>query len=249
MARRSPMDHEARGEYRCNTCRRRLLSALWNGGDVETEVALQLCVRPFSTHSHIGKILSSPVLTRKNYPAAFSQIAFSEYLASTVVAFRRERGTAYPPRSALREKSGCAVAAKALSERRRTRRAATCCYRLGVRSLLCCRDVGPAAGILSAATWCANLASCYPSLHVSRACLKPLIKALVMSPLLCRLPRRDASRLSRNARVCAPWVPTAAVSRAPAARTTPSASHPVRWSCSKCQHECVCRQDQPAGRR
>jgi hypothetical protein len=28
MARRSPMDHEARGEYRCNTCRRRLLSAL-----------------------------------------------------------------------------------------------------------------------------------------------------------------------------------------------------------------------------
>ena len=84
MARRSPMDHEARGEYRCNTCRRRLLSALWNGGDVETEVALQLCVRPFSMHSHIGKILSSPVLTRKNYPAAFSQIAFSEYLANMV---------------------------------------------------------------------------------------------------------------------------------------------------------------------
>jgi len=42
-------------------------------------------VRPFSTHSHIGKILSSPVLTRKNYPAAFSQIAFSEYLANTVI--------------------------------------------------------------------------------------------------------------------------------------------------------------------
>ena len=32
----------------------------------------------------LGKILSSPVLTRKNYPAAFSQIAFSEYLANTV---------------------------------------------------------------------------------------------------------------------------------------------------------------------
>ena len=67
-----------------------LLSALWNGGDVETEVALQLCVRPFSTHSHIGKILSSPVLTRKNYPAAFSQIAFSEYLANTVQPFVME---------------------------------------------------------------------------------------------------------------------------------------------------------------
>ena len=66
------------------------MSALWNGGDVETEVALQLCVRPFSTHSHIGKILSSPVLTRKNYPAAFSQIAFSEYLANTVIIMHSE---------------------------------------------------------------------------------------------------------------------------------------------------------------
>ena len=87
MARRSPMDHEARGEYRCNTCRRRLLSALWNGSDDVTswrQIALQLCVRRFSTHSHTGKILSSPVLTRKKYPAAFSQIAFSEYLANTV---------------------------------------------------------------------------------------------------------------------------------------------------------------------